>query len=161
MQLLNVVAIMAITFSPPVMTAKPTATKCVPQSKILSSVPGKFSLAVLAPDSKGRIDLMASRPVVLEIYDIFSARYVDVPRINQLDSTFFTLKNKTLSVGDLEASFLPEEYEIADFRGLQSFIFNPDLYFDVKPARFTATGACDSYGRSFLRLGGPDGEFVT
>ena len=161
MQFLNAAAIMAIAFSLPAMTAKSGATpKCVADSKLLTSVPQKFSLAILAPDGKGRINLQVADPVIVIPYGLYSGISIDVPQVGlaNVDPTIFSLKNKKLITGGSDAEFLSDDRELS-YIGLRSFVFNSNFP-DDEPANFTATGACDSYGRSFVRLGGADGEFV-
>ena len=146
-------------------TPKPIAKP--PKQQLISTLNKKFTLAVLAPDSKGKINLKVSDPVILNQYGLFSDQYVSLPLVGlaNLAPTVFSLKNKKLraegSEGSSEASeatLLPDQYEIS-LLGLRSFVFFPDV--GTKPVNFTAVQASDSYGRTFLRLGRDDGEFFS
>ena len=139
--------------------ADPSTRKCVANSKILSSVPGEFTLTALDNDDQGRLDLTASRLVGLEVYSIFWGEDVDVLQLQPRNRTIFSLTNKTLIAGDFKAQFLGESSNPGGRYGIQVFGFNATPFLEPWPARFTATKACDSYGRRFLRLGGPDGKF--
>lgn len=189
MQFLNAVAIMTIAFSlPPILTAQRFTSPC---SKgywlILPSSSGRqFSLAVVIPDEKGKIDLTASRPVVVKPYEISATNVVSVPTIDltsptgpingwatydpnpdvlnvpDVTRTRFLLEDGILTLVNTgtKASFIPDEYKnIAGFRdGSQVVGFDPDPRSNITQARFTATQARDSFGRSFFQLAGPDGE---
>ena len=92
---------------------------------------------------------------------IFWGEDVDVLQLQPRNRTIFSLKNKTLIADDFKAQFLGERSNPGDRYGIQVFGFNATPFLEPWPARFTATKACDSYGRRFLRLGGPDGKFHT
>ena len=164
MKFLNIVATMAITFSLPAMTAPPTP-KCVPSSQPLSSVSGNFSLLILTPDDNGKIDLKNGQPLDYVKAGIYNALYINLPKVgrkNNNDPKIFTLNNKKLVARGLEAVFFDKVQDFnLRYRGLRAFIFDFSGYFNNDPAYFTAVGACDSYGQSFLRLGAADGEFCT
>lgn len=148
----------------PVVTATPPSTrKYDANSKPISSLSDKFTLTVLTPDSKGKINLKVSNPVILKSYWLFSEVLVSLPRVGlaNLGAQTFSLKNKKLSAEGSEASLLPVKYEIS-FLGLRSFLFDPDERAGPYDSiNFTAVHTTDSYGRRFLRLGAGDGEFLS
>ena len=96
-------------------------------------------------------------PLALSWNSLPTGQFVPAPFTSDYSVTIFTLKNQRLSAIDIEATFLPEEYNADAKRGLQVPVFTLDFKFT--PALFTATEACDSYNKKFLRLGGPDGEY--
>ena len=159
MQLLNTIAIMAIAFSLPAMTAEPV--NCAANTTILPNSRAIFTLAVLVPDDNGKIDVGVSSALRLRPYDVSGSQSVYVPNIGQGVQSIFTLQNKKLfttgNVKTIEATFIGRGDEISR-RGWRSFVWG-STYFDT-PAEFTVTEDCDSFGRSFPRLGGADGKLV-
>ena len=184
MKFLNVIAVMAIAFSLPAMTArpfsspksKPTSTvkpnsivkpratstvKSTPTPKgptILPSVPGEFSLQVLVPNERGKISLTDSRPVKIESDDVLSGAESDFPRVDgDGKPAIFSLTDKKLFKEGFEATLLDKYYTFPS-NGLRNIVWYGFRNDDI--ARFTAVKAVDSYGKNFLRLGADDGEFL-
>lgn len=161
MQFINAIALITLaSFIPTTTTAaSPAPFRCVANPKPLSDLPKKFTLSVVLPDHRGRYDSKGSNPVVVQRDGLFSARYGELPFFNQRKTTptVFSLKNEKLLVKDSEAALL-NIFASPSLTGLLEFAWNTDLA--KTPLNFTATRACDSYGKSFLRLGGNDGELV-
>ena len=159
MQLLNIIAITAIAFSLPAMTAEPD--NCAANRTVLSNSRAIFTLAVLVPDDNGKIDVGASSALRLRPYDLSNSVSVYVPNFGQGVEAIFTLQNKKLfttgNVESIEATFIGRGDEISR-RGWRSFVWGSTIY--DTPAEFTVTEDCDSFGNSFPRLGGADGKLV-
>ena len=79
MQFLNAFAIMAVALSPSVMTATPYNPKCVADSTILSSVPGKLALAIVSSDAEGKTNSTEVWPVALTGYSLPTGRAFPAP----------------------------------------------------------------------------------
>lgn len=161
MQLLNAVAIMAIAFSIPAMTAEPD--DCVPSTTISSNSNIIFQLEILIPDDDGKTDVGVSRFLKLRPFNLSSSLSVNVPSVGQPDARVFFLRDKKLSTdennGDtVEATFLGADDEISTV-GWRSFVWASTS--DDASANFTITGDCDSFGNSFFRLGGNEGKLMT
>lgn len=165
MKFLQAVVIMSFALFLLVMTApsrRPSTPGHYASRKLISSLTKHFKLAVLAADRKKRINLKASHPVVVHRYGNLSGVNVSILLAGLANDvgTEFSLKNGRLITNGTEASFLSRRPNF-NLTGLQSFIFFPDERTrDYNPINFTAVETSDSYGRTFLRLGGDDGEFL-
>lgn len=166
-------AFMALSLS--VMTAAnpPSNSKecnASPNPEILSSVPEKFQLAVLVPDDKGKINLKASprRYVTNGAISVpfgsetsYTSFWTAQISRKYDDPIVFSLENKTLEAGSYgKAWLLPYGDSSAFTTLLDAIVFESNPTFDLRDALFTATEVSDSYGRDFLRLGGPDGKLL-
>ena len=182
MQFFDLVIIMIIAFSPSATATKPisyhkynstlTATpknvstvepsctpECVASSEILSTVPGKFLLRLLFPDEDGKINSQCPRPINTPDFDPFPGFYLDLNLLPVLNERYLVLENQALSIAYLEDYYAVTFGELND---ITDFTFG----FSSKDDRntllnFTATRACDDYGRSFVQLNSPDGECLT
>ena len=135
--------------------ASPLIPKCIAKSKILLDVTGNFTLSVLVEDDQGKFDLTKALLVGNERFNTTGLSSLIQPQVGSLNRTVYSLKHKILINGNFKSEFL---YELFGYQ-IWGFDYNgPDTLEPPWPARFTATKACDSYGRRFLRLGGPDGE---
>ena len=141
----------------PVMTAAapPSTGKDAAKPKLISTLEDNFTIRVLAPDSRGNLNLQNSNPLVLNVVGLARPDSVTVPftGLANVDAPVFSLKNKKLIAGSSPATLLPKDDD-----GLSAFVFFPGI--PTEPVDFIATEALDSYGNGFLRLGSGDGKFV-
>lgn len=142
----------------------PSSKECIAGPELLSSVPDKFQLVALTPDDKGKINYKASpRRFVTFGVDVYPpipdpdfAIYYVVPQIDSgFDPLIFSLENNILTAEEEGPAWFLEDSLAYNFR-LKTIVFDSKSSFE--PALFTATEVSDSYGRNFLRLGGPAGE---
>lgn len=131
----------------------------VAKPKLISTLKDQFTLRVLAPDSKGKINLKHSDPLIAELPELEKPGFTVYPEtaLANTDATVFSLENNKLILGSYTAALTPSDTNI--YGGFRSFVFASDV--ETEPVNFTATKASDSYGKSFLRLGSDDGKSVT
>lgn len=169
MRFLDSIVIMAPAFFLHAVTATPltTSKECVPNPKIISSLTDSFTLAIVAEDRDGRNNLKNSNPVILSTVGLFSGVEASRPAVDTANLSksnpvgFLLKKGKLIFEGGSEAALLGPRAK-PNVRGLRQFLFDPKpdpSFVPLEPINFTATGACDSLGRSYLRLGTEDGEF--
>jgi hypothetical protein len=168
MRFLHAIATVAVTFLLPLTTAVPQSSNassgCVADPTVLDSLAGKFSIRVLAPDLEGKINLQVSsfltvRDWYLDNYRVMQEAYIGIA--NRPGSVFM-LENKRLYLIDVlfdqPAYYVLPQWD-RSYEGRRGILWASDVGADGL-VDITATGACDDFGNSFLRLGGNDGEFM-
>lgn len=147
-------------FSHCVMTASsPSGPKYTAKPTPISTFANEFTLAVLAADSEGKIDLTKTDPLIRSPSNPANPSSLDLlfTAYANVKPTVFALKNQKLSAGNDVLGFAAPEIETTGY-GYRSFLFNPSGKIFAEAVNFTAVPTSDSYGRSFLRLGTDGGE---
>ena len=167
--LIDIITLALACFLLPAIAAPPATHRCVPDSKVLGTLPKNFTLKVLFQDDRGQVDLKISKPVIFGSYETVSGAE-SIPLIvgsAKAKAEVFTLKENKL-LGTFNEEGLGLDYEPLSGFGFEnpSYERNPDgprilvlggTQYDP-PYNFTAVQACDRYGRGFLRLGQNRGE---